>query len=423
MSAFPRRRFLTGAGAVGLSLALPGVARAASRARVVIIGGGFGGLSVARALRRHDPGLHITLIERDRRFVTCPMSNGVLGGLWPISDISFTYDKVAAAGITVRHDSASAIDPVGRKVTLAGGGTIPYDYLVVSPGIQIMWDAIEGYDRKAAEIMPHAWIAGAQTVLLRKQLEAMEDGGLVVIGVPPTPYKCPPGPYERVSLIAHYLKRHKPRSKILVLDAKDSFSKQGLFMEAWNNLYPGMVEWVPGSQSGKVMRVDPATMTVSTGFDDHKAAVANIIPPQRAAEIAIAAGLDQGVGYCAIDPVTFESRAHKGVYVLGDAAIAGAMPKSAFSANVQAKACALAILCDMAGKAPPSPRMLNVCYSLASPDYGFSIAESFDVQGGAIHLMFEDGRTTPLKAAADVHQKEAAYARSWYATITAEIFG
>jgi sulfide dehydrogenase [flavocytochrome c] flavoprotein chain len=411
MSRLSRRRFLVNSGAAA-ALPLLGPAFAAAAApRVVVIGGGFGGVSLARYLRRHDPGVSITLIERDAGYATCPFSNGVLGGLYPLSRVSFTYAQVKAAGIEVVNDTALRIDPVARTVALAGGQSLKFDYLVVSPGIDLIWDSIHGYSEQAAQS------------LLRAQLEAMADGGLVVIAPPAMPYRCPPGPYERASLIAYYLKAHKPKSKIIILDASDSFIKQDLFTEAWNRLYPGMIEWIPGSKSGKVMSVNAETMTVSTAFDDYKAAVANIIPPQRAGSIAVQAGLDQGTGFCAVDPVTFESRVHKRIYVLGDATIAGEMPKSGFSANGQAKACGRAILADIAGKAVAPAKLLNICYSLAAPDYAFSIVDGFEVKNDTLALTFEDNRTTPVGASDDEHRREAQSARSWYANITGDMFG
>jgi sulfide dehydrogenase [flavocytochrome c] flavoprotein subunit len=422
MTMLTRRKFIIGSAATAAPLFRCAFA-AATGPKIVIIGGGFGGVSLARYLRRHDRRLSITLIERDARYATCPFSNGVLGGLYPMSQISFTYAQVKAAGIDVITDEALGIDPVAKTVALAGGQTLKFDYLVVSPGIDFMWSSIQGYSEQAAEIMPHAWKAGPQTSLLRRQLESMRDGGLVVISVPAMPYRCPPGPYERAALIAYYLKAHKPKSKIVILDASDSFIKQDLFMEAWNRLYPGMIEWVPGSKSGKVMSVDASTLTVSTGFDDYKAAVANIIPAQRAGGIAVRAGLDQGTGYCEIDPVTFESRVHKRIYVLGDATIAGEMPKSGFSANAQAKACGRAILADMGARAALPVKLLNICYSTAEPDYAFSIVDGFALKDGTLRLTFDDNRTTPLGASDDEHRREAQSARSWYANITAEMFG
>jgi sulfide dehydrogenase [flavocytochrome c] flavoprotein chain len=397
-------------------------AATASSARIGIIGGGFGGLSLARYLKRHDPSLSVTLIERDSTFVTCPFSNGVIGGLYPLQDVSFRYDQVAASGITVIHQEAAHLDPVKKSIVLADGKSMSFDYLVVSPGIDLIWDSIEGYGPRAAEKMPHAWMAGVQTSLLQRQLESMPDGGLVVIAVPPMPFRCPPGPYERASLIAYHLKASKPKSKIIILDSSDAFIKQDLFMESWNRFYKGMIEWIPGSKSGKVMRVEPGTLKVSTGFDDYKAAVANIIPAQRAGKIAIDAGLDEGTGYCAINPNTFESRRHKRVYVLGDAAIAGEMPKSGFSANNQAKACARAILAEIGGRPFEPSKLLNICYSFAEPDYAFSIVDGFEVKGGSIQLTFADNRTTPLGAGDEEHRQEAESARSWYANITADMF-
>jgi len=426
VSGLTRRRLLLGGGlaATGALALLPWrAAFAAPAARVGIVGGGFGGASLARYLRRHDPKLSITLIEREATYVTCPFSNGVIAGLYPLKDVSFGYGALHAATIDTIHAEALRLDPVRKSVTLAGGKTLQFDFLVLAPGIDLMWESIEGYSPKAAEQMPHAWKAGAQTQLLRRQIEAMPNGGLLVIAVPPMPYRCPPGPYERASLIAHYFKQNKPESKIIILDSSDAFIKQELFMEAWNRLYPGMIEWIPGSKSGKVLRVEANTMKVFTGFDDYKAAVANIIPAQRAAKIAVDAGLDEGTGYCAIDPASFESRRHRGVYVLGDAAIAGEMPKSGFSANNQAKACGRAILAAIAAKPFVPAKLLNICYSFAKPDYAFSIVDGFEVKNGTIQLSFSDHRTTPLDAGDEEHRLEAESAHSWYANITADMFG
>jgi sulfide dehydrogenase [flavocytochrome c] flavoprotein subunit len=421
MSALTRRRFLAGASGI---LALPRISIGLpSTARVGIVGGGFGGASLARYLRRHDANLSITLIERDATFVTCPFSNGVIAGLYPLKDVSFDYQALRRANIEVLHGEAVKLDPVRKALTVGGGKALQFDFLVLAPGIDMVWSSIEGYSPKAAERMPHAWKAGAQTTLLRRQIEAMADGGLLVIAVPPMPYRCPPGPYERASLIAHYFKEQKPKSKIVILDSSDAFIKQELFMESWERLYRGMIEWVPGSKSGRVMRVDASALTVSTGFDDYKPAVANIIPAQRAGRIAIDAGLDEGTGYCAIDPRTFESKLHRGVYVIGDAAIAGEMPKSGFSANNQAKVCGRAILAAIAGVPFAPSKLLNICYSFANPDYAFSIVDGFEVKSDNIQLSFTDHRTTPLDAGEAEHRLEAQSARSWYANITADMFG
>ena len=362
------RREFCGAGAATVAaLAFPLPAFAQAAARVVVIGGGFGGASCARALKAIDPKLQVTLVEPNKTFTACPFSNNVIAGLRSIEAQQFGYDKIAAGGVTVVAQAATAIDAAARTVGLADGTSLSYDRLVLSPGVDLRFDALQGYDEAAAAKMPHAWKAGEQTLLLRKQLEAMDDGGLVVIAAPANPFRCPPGPYERACLIAHYLKTKKPRSKLLILDAKDTFSKQRLFQNAWKELYPGMVEWVSLSQGGKVNAVDPATNTLITDFGNHTAQVANVIPPQRAGRIATIAGATDNTGWCAIDPVTFESKSAPNIHVIGDACLAGAMPKSAFSANAQAKVCAAAIATLISGGTPATPKLINTCYSLAAP--------------------------------------------------------
>jgi NADPH-dependent 2,4-dienoyl-CoA reductase/sulfur reductase-like enzyme len=423
MFSLDRRQFNAGSAALLLTLATPALARAQGAPKVVIVGGGFGGASIARYLARSGEKLDITLVEKETSYATCPMSNGVIAGLWDIEDISFGYEAIEASGVTVVHDTAVALDRDAKSVALAGGGTLAYDYLVLSPGIQMVWSSIEGYGPEAAEIMPHAWKAGPQTTLLRQQLQAMDDGGLVVIGVPAPPFRCPPGPYERASLIAHYLKAQKPASKLMVLDASESFSKQPLFTEAWDRLYPGLVEWVPASMSGLVMGVDPATMTVSTSFDDFTPAVANIIPAQKAGEIAIEAGLDEGKGFCPVDFATFQSTVAPDIYIIGDATIAGSMPKSGFSANAQAKACGAALLAQIRGESYQPAKLINTCYSLAAPDHGFHIADVFNVSSEGITVAVEDNRTTPVGSPDEVYRAEAEYAHSWFQTTTAEMFG
>jgi sulfide dehydrogenase [flavocytochrome c] flavoprotein chain len=422
VSRISRRDFCrTGAAVATTAFALPAFAQSA--ARVVVIGGGFGGASCARALRQIDPKLQVTLVEQSRTFIACPFSNNVVAGLRAIEKQQFGYEKIAAAGVTVAAQTATAVDPAARTVKLSDGTSLAYDRLVLSPGIDLRFDALQGYDEAAAAKMPHAWKAGEQTLLLRTQLEAMDDGGLVVITVPANPYRCPPGPYERASLIAYYLKTRKPRSKLIILDAKDSFSKQRLFQNAWSELYPGMVEWVSLSQGGKVNAVDPATNTLITDFGNHTPQVANVIPPQRAGRIAQIAGAADRTGWCAIDPVTFESRSVPNIHVIGDACIAGGMPKSAFSANAQAKACAQAVVTLLAGGSPASPKLINTCYSLAAPDYGISIAGVYAPKNGLLTDVEGAGGVSPLDVPRDFRAREAEYAQSWFATITAEVFG
>jgi len=418
-----RRRFLTlGAAAAGLFLPARLAAQAAAP-RVVVVGGGFAGASCARALRQADPRIAVTLVEPNRTFTACPFSNAVIAGLRELSAQEFTYDRIAADGIVLARTAATAVDPSARSVALADGAHLAYDRLVLAPGIDIRWNALPGYDEAASEKMPHAWRAGEQTLLLRRQLDAMPDGGLVVMSAPANPFRCPPGPYERASLIAHYLKTKKPRSKLIVLDAKDAFSKQRLFQAAWAELYPGLLEWVPLSKGGNVTSVEPATNTLITDFGRHKAAVANVIPPQRAGRIADAAGVADRTGWCPIDPSTFESKLVPGIHVIGDAAIAGAMPKSAFAANAQAKTCAAAVARLLAGGSPPTPKLINTCYSLVAPDYGISVAGVYQPSGGQLVDVPGSGGLSPTDAPRAVRAVEATLADAWFRTITAEVFG
>jgi NADPH-dependent 2,4-dienoyl-CoA reductase/sulfur reductase-like enzyme len=417
MSTLSRRGVLAGI-AAGPWLASPTLAQAS--ANVVVVGGGFGGASAARALKR--AGLDVTLVEPGATYTACPFSNEVIAGLRPMERQVFGYDALGREGITLARASAAAIDPAQRRVTLSDGGALAYDRLILAPGVDLRLDALPGYDQAAAEVMPHAWKAGQQTLLLKRQLDAMEDGGTVVMSVPPNPYRCPPGPYERASLIAYYLKTRKPRSKLIVLDAKDTFSKQRLFQSAWKVLYPNL-EYVPLASGGAVAGVDPATMTLRTDFETYKAAVANVIPPQRAGGIAVACEAADRSGWCPIDPVTFESRLVPGIHVIGDASIAGAMPKSAFSANAQAKVCAAAIIELLAGREPPQPKLINTCYSLVAPDYGISVAGVYHPTKGVLADVEGAGGTSPLDAPASVRALEAGYAEDWFRTITAETFG
>jgi NADPH-dependent 2,4-dienoyl-CoA reductase/sulfur reductase-like enzyme len=417
-----RRRFL--GLAVGAVAMRPRRAAAQSAAaRVVVVGGGFAGASCARALRHTDPKLAVTLVEASSTFTACPFSNAVIAGLRELTAQQFTYERVAADGVTLVHAAATAVDASARTVTLADGKRLAYDRLVLAPGIDFRWGALAGYDEAAAAQMPHAWRAGEQTLLLRRELEAMDDGGLVVISAPPNPFRCPPGPYERASLIAHYLKTKKPRSKLLVLDAKDTFSKQRLFQAAWAELYPGLLEWVPLSKGGNVTSVEPATRTLVTDFGRHQAKVANVIPPQKAGRIAEAAGVADRSGWCPIDPVTFESKLVPGIHVIGDAAIAGAMPKSAFAANSQAKTCAAAVALLLRGAAPASPKLINTCYSLVAPDYGISVAGVYQPSNGQLADVPGAGGLSPSDAPRATRVAEAVLAEAWFRTITAEVFG
>lgn len=394
--------------------------RAAS-ARIVVVGGGFAGATCARVLARD--GHAVTLVEANPVYHSCPFSNPVIAGLREPEAQAFGYDGVRRDGVTLVQQAAAGVDAAARRVRLADGGTLEWDRLVLAPGIDLRFDALPGYDAAAAEMLPHAWKGAAQAALLRRQLESMEDGGTVLMAVPANPYRCPPGPYERASLIAYYLSRHKPRSKLIVLDGKDVFSKQRLFQAAWAELYPGLIEWVPLSSGGGVIEVDAGGRTLVTDFGRHTGAVVNVIPPQRAGAVAASAGVADRSLWCPIDPVTFESRLVPGMHVLGDAAIAGAMPKSAFAANAQAKVCAAAITSLLRDEAPAEPRLINTCYSLVAPEYGISIAGVYRPKAGQLADIDGAGGTSPLDAPREVRALEAAYAGSWFETVTAEVWG
>ncbi len=424
-----RRNFVLSVGALGAAtsvLGWPVIGRAKTAGgRVVVIGGGFGGASCAKYLRRLSTDIDVTLVERDSRFMTCPFSNAVLGGLYDMDFITHGYDALRDKyGVKVVHDSAVDIDADAKKVRLAGGSSLQYDRLVVSPGIDLRWNAIEGYDEAASTTMPHAWKAGEQTTILRRQLEAMPDGGVVIIAPPANPFRCPPGPYERASLIAHYLKKNKPRSKILIYDAKPKFSKQPLFEQGWQALYPGMIEWISESEGGAIDAVDVKAMTVNPTFGDpQKGDVINVIPPQKAGMIAAIAGLADESGWCSVDQRTFESKAHKDIHVIGDASIATPMPKSGFAASSQGKVCATAIVASLSGQEMPDPSYVNTCYSLVGPDYGISVAAVYRLEENGIAAVAGAGGVSPKDADAEFRVAESRYALGWYQSITSDTWG
>lgn len=418
-----RRNVLRGLAAATASFALPCPSFAQSGARVIVIGGGFGGASCARALRKIDPKLQVTLVESNRTFTACPLSNEVIAGFRDIKAQQFGYEKIAADGVTVVAQTATKIDPQARTVGLADGKSLAYDRLVLAPGIDLRFDSLPGYDEAAAEKMPHAWKAGEQTLLLRRQLDAMEDGGTVVLAVPATPYRCPPAPYERASLIAHYLKARKPRSKILVLDAKDVFSQQRLFERAWKEFYPGIIERIPLSQGGRVVSVEAATNTLITDFGNHDAQVANVIPPQKAGNIASLAGAADKTGWCPIDAATFASKLVPNIHVIGDAVIGGNAPKSASAATSEGKACAAVVASLIAGKPPERPTIEGTCYNIVTPDYAFSQSGNYQPRDDIFMEVMGSGFTSPLNAPSEIRQREADQAQSWYKSITVETFG
>jgi NADPH-dependent 2,4-dienoyl-CoA reductase/sulfur reductase-like enzyme len=423
------RRSLLAAGATALAAPRTGHAQAGG-GRLVILGGGFGGASAARFARDQFPTLDVTLIERSRSFTTCPYGNLVIAGRRSIESITFGYERLAARGVRVVHAEARAVDPAARQVRLADGAAVPYDRLIMSPGIDLRWGAIEGYDAAASERMPHGWVPYLQPItLLARQLREMPDGGVFVMAIPDNPFRCPPGPYERISMVADYLKTHKPRSKLIALDAKNGFSKQPLFQDAWQELYPGIVEWRGASNDGRVTRVSPAEMVLETEFGDRvQASVANIIPPQRAAQIARDAGLANDSGWCPVRPGSLESPLVPGIHVIGDATIAAPMPKSGFVASSHARQAVASAAALLAGRAPPPAVFFNTCYSHVGPDYGISVVGVFRPQGERFVEVERSGgispRTAALGAEAREHRRlEALYADGWYESITQEMFG
>ncbi len=421
-----RRRFgtLVGASAVGAaagSLAAPAVLSAA-KARVVVIGGGPAGATTARYVAKAAKDVAVTIVEPKHHFTTCFFSNLYLGGFRTLDSITHGYSTLAAEyGINMVHDVAVDVDGAGKTVKLARGGDLAYDRLVVTPGIDMRYDAIEGYSAEASTVMPHAWQAGTQTAALKRQLEAMEDGGTFVICPPPNPFRCPPGPYERICMVAHYLKTNKPKSKIIVLDAKDKFSKQALFQEAWAQHYDGMIEWLPKEVTGGVKAVKTDSMEIMTDGDTFKASVANVIPAQKAGVIAERAGLTADSGWCPIDPDSMRSKKNADIFVVGDASVAAAMPKSAFSANSQAKVAANAILADLTGSKKFPAKYRNTCWSLVATNDGVKVGA--DYIGGEEKIDVTSKFISKTEEAADLRAQTAEEANGWYEGITKDIFG
>jgi sulfide dehydrogenase [flavocytochrome c] flavoprotein subunit len=425
-----RRNVLQGIGAASAAgaLGMPALAIAGTK-KVVVVGGGTGGATAAKYLRIADPSIEVTLIEANKEYYTCYMSNEVLGGERTLDSIRFGYGGLARHGVKVVHDMVTGIDADKRVVTTAGGGSFAYDRCIVAPGIGFRWDTIAGYDAKVAETIPHAWKAGSQTATLRKQLEAMKDGGTVLICPPGNPFRCPPGPYERASQIAHYLKNNKPKSKIIILDPKEKFSKMGLFLQGWRKLYGydtdnSMIEWHGASEEAGVVKVDAGGGKVMTKFgDDISGDVINVIPAQKAGAIAFTAGLTNDKGWCPIDLNTFESTIHKNIHVIGDAAIAKGMPKSGYAANSEAKVCAASVAALLGGKGAPIPAYVNTCYSIVGEDYGISVAAVYRLAKDGSKITKVSGGLTPKDASPEHLRREVAYAHSWYKNITGDIFG
>ena len=419
-----RREFMQWAGA-GSTLSLAGCASTGSgpsAGRVVVIGGGIGGGTAASYIKLWAPDIDVTVVERESSFISCPISNLVLAGSTQMSDITRGYGGLRGRGVRVVQDNAVGIDPVNKVVQLESRNSLSYDRLIVSPGVDFLYDTIPGLNNAAAQqAVPHAWKAGAQTLLLRKQLESMRDGGVFVFHIPLAPYRCPPGPYERICQVADYFKRAKPKSKIIVLDSNpDIVSKAGLFRAAWKSLYPGLIDYRPNSE---LADVDVAGKTVKLQFGDVKGDVLNVVPPQRAGDIARIAGLvNANNRWCSVDWQTCESTAVKGVHVLGDATLsASLMPKSASMANQHGKVCASAVVAMIKGQPlVTEPMMMNTCYSFVDAKNVIHVA--------SVHQYSTADKTmSVVKGSGGLSDKpseaEGVYAWGWARNIWADSLG
>ncbi len=417
-----RRQFLGGAGALAAASTLPFPAIAQGKPKVVVVGGGPGGATVAKYVAKDSSGaIDVTLVEPTRQFVTCFHSNLFLGGFRSFKSISHNYTALRKYGVRLAHTTAAAIDKDKKIVRLANGTSLPYDRLVVAPGIDIKFESVPGYSEAAAEIMPHAWKPGPQTRLLKKQLDALKDGALIVMVAPPNPYRCPPGPYERVSMMAHVLKGkgHK-KSRIVIVDPKESFSKQALFAEGWQNHYPGMIEWQDPKMHGGVKSVDAKTRTVKTDLAEYKAELVNVIPAQMAGKVARDAGLANQTGFCPINPENMKSTMDANIYVVGDACIPGDMPKSAFSANSQAKVAAMMIRGELAKSQTFPARYTNTCWSVIETDDTVKVGGRYEPKDGKIAAA--ETFISKTGESADLRKQTQRENMGWYSGITADIF-
>ncbi|WP_412552396.1 FCSD flavin-binding domain-containing protein [Shimia sp. MIT1388] len=409
-----RRTFL-GTAAAAASLPAPMV-RAMGKPRVVVVGGGAGGATAARYIAKDSKGaIDVTLIEPTRTYYTCFFSNLYLGGFKEIGDIGHTYGGLAAGGVNVVHDWAIDVDRDAKTVSLAGGATLPYDKLILSPGIDFIDGAVEGWDVSAQNRMPHAYKAGSQSELLKAQLAAMPEGGVFAMVAPPNPYRCPPGPYERVSMVAHFLKQNNPTAKIIVADPKPKFSKMALFQEGWANHYEGMVDWIGDDFGGGNVSVDPDAMTVTIDGEETKVDVCNVIPAMKAGRIAELAGVTDG-NWAPVNAADMSTKADADIYVLGDASQQGDMPKSGFSANSQAKVCANAVRGALTGSKVFPAKFSNTCWSLIAPNDGVKVGATYEATSEKIAKV--DGFISQTGESADVRKATYMESEGWYTGIT-----
>ncbi|MEL6169723.1 MAG: NAD(P)/FAD-dependent oxidoreductase [Pseudomonadota bacterium] len=418
-----RRTFLGATAATAATLSAPMVLGAGhGTPRVVVVGGGAGGATAARYIAKDSDGaINVTLIEPTRTYYTCFFSNLYIGGFKNVSDIGHSYGTLASEyGINVVHDWAIGVDRDAKTVTLAGGGSVPYDKLILSPGIDFVDGAVEGWDLSAQNAMPHAYKAGSQSELLKAQLMAMPAGGVYAMVAPPNPFRCPPGPYERVSMVAHYLKENNPTAKILIADPKEKFSKQGLFEEGWANHYDGMIERVGPDFGGDAVSVDPGAMTLTIDGEVNKVDVCNVIPAMKAGRIAELAGVTDG-RWAPVNAADMSTKADADIYVLGDASSQGDMPKSGFSANSQAKVCANAVRGALTGSRVFPAKFSNTCWSLIETNDGVKVGATYEATPEKIAKV--DGFISATGESAEVRKATYEESEGWYAGITADMFG
>ena len=419
---FNRRLFLGTGVVAATTLAAPSVFAAGhGKPRVVVVGGGAGGATAARYIAKDSKGaIDVTLIEPSRMYYTCFFSNLYLGGIKTIDDLGHSYGTMAAGGVNVVHDWAVGVDRDAKTVSLAGGGSVPYDKLILSPGIDFVDGAVEGWDLSSQNAMPHAYKGGSQTELLKSQIAAMPQGGTFAMVAPPNPYRCPPGPYERVSMVAHYLKANNPTAKIIVADPKPKFSKQGLFQEGWANHYDGMIDWIGDDFGGGNVSVDPNAMTVTIDGEVTKVDVCNVIPAMKAGRIAELAGVTNG-NWAPVNAADMSTKADADVYVLGDASQQGDMPKSGFSANSQAKVCANAVRGALTGSKVFPAKFSNTCWSLIDTNDGVKVGATYEATDEKISKV--DGFISQTGETAEMRKATYEESEGWYAGITADMFG
>ena len=417
-----RRIFLGTGAAAAATLAAPAVFAAGhGKPRVVVVGGGAGGATAARYIAKDSKGeIAVTLIEPTRQYYTCFFSNLYLGGFKEMDDLGHSYGGLAAGGVNVVHDYAVGVDRDTKMVALASGGSVPYDKLILSPGIDFVDGAVEGWDLSAQNAMPHAYKGGSQTELLKAQLMAMPEGGTFAMVAPPNPYRCPPGPYERISMVAHYLKANNPTAKILVADPKEKFSKQSLFQEGWSNHYSGMIDWIGSDFGGGNVVADPDAMTLSIDGEVTSVDVCNVIPAMKAGHIAELAGVTEG-NWAPVNAADMSSKADADIYVLGDSAQQGDMPKSGFSANSQAKVCANAVRGALTGSKVFPAKFSNTCWSLIDTNDGVKVGATYEATPEKIAKV--DGFISATGETAELRKTTYEESEGWYAGITADMFG